>query len=184
MAGGFPKPEKLLPPSLVLTYSFATGDDLDGSYIAMLGPAAALPKAATAVSGMAHGFPEAIQRLVGHFPRFWGTVTPRPRIWYPGDQLLEGIDRRDAGGRHRGRVGSCRLRPKGDSEARPARGGSRGARSWHQFDGIGRLSRLRQSHGRGHRRGQGWPRRSGVRYRNRHLDRGQPQPQSARGSRP
>src|SRR5882672_2052366 len=67
-------------------------------------------------------FPQPIQRLVGRFPRFWGTVTPRPRIWYPGAQLLEGIDRRDAGGRHRGRVGSCRLRPEGDSEARPARG--------------------------------------------------------------
>ena len=79
----------------------------------------------------AGGFPEAIQRLVGHFPRFWGTVTPRPRIWYPGDQQLEGIDRRDAGGHHRGRVGSCRLRPEGNSEARPARGGSRRARSRH-----------------------------------------------------
>ncbi len=78
-------------------------------------------------------FPERFQGLVGHFPRFWGTVTSRPRIWYCQHQLLEGIDRRDAGGRHRGRVGSCRLRPEGDSQARPATGGSRGARSRHQF---------------------------------------------------
>jgi hypothetical protein len=48
MAGGFPKPKKRLPPSLVLTYS-AAGADLDDSYIAMFLLAAALPTAATAV---------------------------------------------------------------------------------------------------------------------------------------
>src|SRR5580692_892516 len=115
MAGGFPKPEKPLPPPWCL--------------LILLPPATILTAATLQCSGrrrlnrqqqprspyVARGFPEAIQRLVGHFPRFWGTVTPRPRIWYPGDQQLEGIDRRDAGGRHRGRVGSCRLRPEGDS---------------------------------------------------------------------
>jgi hypothetical protein len=50
MAGGFPEPEKALTPCLVPAYSSTAGGDLDGSYIAVFLPPAALPTTATAVS--------------------------------------------------------------------------------------------------------------------------------------
>ena len=55
-----------------------------------------------------------------------------PPIWYPGAQSVEGRSS-DGGGHHRGRVGSCRLRPEGDSQGRSAAGRLRRAGPRHQL---------------------------------------------------
>src|SRR5258708_32761649 len=115
MVGGFPKPEKPYPPPWCLLILLLPAAILTAATLRCSCRRRPCRRRQPRSSCVVRGFPEAIQRLVGRFPRFWGTVTSRPRIWYPGDQQLEGIDRRDAGGRHRGRVGSCRLRPEEDS---------------------------------------------------------------------
>ncbi len=87
-------------------------------------------------------------------------------------------------GRHRGRVGSCRLRPWGNPGTRPAGSGSRGARSRHHFDGIRRLSWTSAvADGRCHCPRQGGRGRAGLRQWHRHLDGGQPQSQGSRSPR-
>jgi branched-chain amino acid transport system substrate-binding protein len=156
-----------------------TQDDVTAFLVAAI---AQLLAAALVVAG--RRFSQPIQCLVGRPTGFRVLVTVRPPIWYPRSQSVEGNDRRDGGGHHRGRVGSRRLRPEGNSQERPAGRGLRSARSRHEFDRLRRLSRFRCGDGRRDRGGPGREGRRGLRHRDRHLDRGQPRSQGARSACP
>ena len=63
----------------------------------------------------------------GLLPTILGPCGTLPPDMVSGRSTARGDERKNAGGRHRGRSGSCRLRPEGNTQTGPAGSGFRGA---------------------------------------------------------